>query len=125
MCGGEVLHAQTNHLSLRWRSVQGATGEDLTTGLTEVLRQKGVEDGVDTGVSIGQAVGDDSENKRGVIQREKAKLHPHGDDVVGHPADGEGGDDQKDCLSRLRENKVKICQWVVYSILFNSIPLYL
>lgn len=107
MCGGEVLHAETNHLSLGWRWVQGAAGEDLTTGLTEVLRQEGVEDRIDARVSIGQAVGDDSKDKGGIVQGEDAKLHPHCDDVVRHPADGEGGDNQKDRLSRLRENREK------------------
>lgn len=50
-------------------------------------------------------MGDDAKGKGCVIQGKGAKLHPHGDDVVGHPADGEGGDNQEDCLSCLRENR--------------------
>lgn len=50
-------------------------------------------------------MGDYSKDKGGIIQREDAKLYPHGNDVVGHPADGEGGDNQKDRLSRLEENR--------------------
>lgn len=105
MCGGEVLHAETNYLAHRWRRVQEAAGEDLAAGLTEVLRQESVEDGVDAGVSIRQAVGDDAKGEGGVVQGKGTKLNPHGDDVVRHPADGEGGDDQEDRLSRLRENR--------------------
>lgn len=101
----EVLHAETNHLSLGWRWVQGAAGEDLATGLPEVLGQEGVEDGVNARVSIGQAVGGDTKDEGGVVQGEGAELHPHGDDVVGHPADGESGYDQEDRLSRLQENR--------------------
>lgn len=104
MRGGKVLHAETNHLFF-WRRGQEAAGKDLAAGLAEVFRQEGVEDGVDTGVSIGQDVGDNSESKGGVIQGKGAELHPHGDDVVGHPADGEGSDDQEDRLSRLQDNR--------------------
>lgn len=54
-------------------------------------------------------MGNNAEGKRGIIEREGAKLHPHGDDVMGHPADGEGSDDKEDRLSRLRgEKKVSI-----------------
>lgn len=102
--GGEVLQPETNNLGVRWR-VQEAAGEDLAAGLPEVLGEEGVQDGVDTGVSIRQAVGDDAKCKGSFIQRKGAELHPHGDDVVRHPADSEGGDDQEDCLSCLQENR--------------------
>lgn len=105
MRGGEVLHAEPNHLAVGWRRVQELAGEDLAAGLAEVLRQEGVEDGVDTGVPIRQAVGDDAKGKGGIVQGKGAELHPHGDDVVGQPADGEGSDDQENRLSRLQENR--------------------
>lgn len=105
MRGGEVLHAETNHLALGLRRKQEAAGEHLAARLTEVLRQEGVEDWVDAGVPVGQAVGDNTEGKGGIVQGEGAKFHPHGDDVVGHPADGEGSDDQEDGLSRLQGNR--------------------
>lgn len=101
MRGGEVLRAETNHLVVGWGRVQEATGEDLLTGLAEVLRQEGVEDGVDAGVSIRQAVGDDAKGEGGIIQGKGAKLHPHGNNVVGHPTDGEGSDKQENRLSCL------------------------
>lgn len=90
--------------------MQEAAGEDLATGLAEVLGQEGVEDGVDAGVSIRKAVGNDTKGKSGVIQGKGAELHPHGDDVVGHPADGEGGDNQENRLSRLQEHKENLSE---------------
>ena len=65
-------------------------GEDLATGLPEVLRQKGVEDRVNTGVSVSQAVRDDAEGEGGVVQGEHAKLHPHSNDMVRHPTSQKG-----------------------------------
>lgn len=79
-------------------------GEDLMASPAEVLRQECVEDRVHAGVSIRQTVGDDAEDKRGVIQGEFSKLHPHGDDVMRHPADGEGSDQQENSLSGLQGN---------------------
>lgn len=108
MRGGEVLRAETNHLAVGWGHVQEAAGEDLPTGLAEVLRQEGVEDGVDAGVSIRQAVGYDAKGEGGVIQGKGAKLHPHGNNMVGHPADGEGSDEQENRLSRLQDNREEI-----------------
>lgn len=105
VCGGEVVHAESNHLPVGGWSAEQVAGEDLVAGFAEVLGQEGVEDGVDAGVSIGQAVGDDPESKGGVVEREGAELRPHGDDVVRHPADGEAGDDQEDGLRRLRKRK--------------------
>lgn len=99
--GGEVLHAETNHLAVGWRPVQEVAGEDLVTGLTKILRQEGVEDGVNAGVPIRQAVCYDAEGEGGVIQGEGPKLYPHGDDVMRHPADGECSDEQENRLSRL------------------------
>lgn len=104
MRGGEVLHAETNHLAVGWRPIQEVAGEDLVTGLTKILRQEGVEYGVNAGVPIRQAVCDNAEGKGGVIQGEGPKLYPHGDDVMRHPADGECGDEQENRLSRLQEN---------------------
>lgn len=61
-------------------------------------------------------MGDNAEGKGGIIEREGAELHPHGNDMMGHPADGEGGDDQEDRLSRLEENReetsVRMSRWV-------------
>lgn len=72
MRGGEVLHAETNHLAVGWRPVQEVAGEDLVTGLTKILRQEGVEDGVNAGVPIRQAVCYDAEGEGGVIQGESS-----------------------------------------------------
>lgn len=71
------------------------------TGFTEVFRQKGVEHRVHAGVSVGQTVRDYAEGKGGVVERERAELHPHGNDVVRHPADCEGRDHQQNRLSSL------------------------
>lgn len=105
--GGEVLHAEANHLLHGRRREEEATGEDLLAGLAEVLRQKSVQDGVDTGVAVGQAVRQYAESEGGVIQGKPAELHPHGDDVMGHPADQEGSDHQQNrlcCLSTKEES---------------------
>lgn len=102
MCGGEVFHAKTNHVFCGRRRVQEVAGKDLATGFAEVLRQEGVQDGVNAGVSIGQAVGHEAEDIGRLGQGESAELRPHDDDVVGHPADSEDGDDQEDRLSRLQ-----------------------
>lgn len=110
VCGGEVVHAEAYHLPFGRRRVQEVAGEDLTARVAEILGQEGIEDRVDAGVSVGQAVGDDAEGEGGVVQREGAKLHPHGDDVMGHPADGEGGDDEEDGLSRLRSKNITFNQ---------------
>lgn len=102
MCGGEVVHPDPcDFLDGRWR-VEEAAGEDLPARLAEVLRQEGVEDGVDAGVAVGQAVRHDAEGEGGVVQGEVAKLHPHGDDVVGHPTQEEGSYNQQHSLSCLR-----------------------
>lgn len=99
---GIVLCPESGNLVVwRWRA-QKATGEDLPALLPEVLGQEGVEDGVDARVPVRKAVGDDAEGEGRVVQREGTKLHPHGDDVVRQPAEGEGGDQQKNCLSRLQ-----------------------
>lgn len=108
MRGREVLHAETNHLAVGWRPVQEVAGEDLVTGLTKILRQEGIEDGVNAGVPIRQAVCDDAEGEGSIIQGEGPKLHPHGDDVMRHPADGECSDEQENCLSRLQQNTENI-----------------
>lgn len=101
-CGGEVLYVKPNHGVRRWRGVQEMAVEDLMTGLAEVLRQEGVEDGVQAGMSVGQTVGDDSKDEGSVVQRKEAELHPHHDDVVRQPAEGEGGDHHQDRLSCLQ-----------------------
>lgn len=45
-------------------------------------------------------MGHEAEDIGGLGQGESAELRPHDDDVVGHPADSEDGDDQEDRLSR-------------------------
>lgn len=35
--GGEVLHAETDHLAVGQRRVKEAAGEDLAAGLAEIL----------------------------------------------------------------------------------------
>lgn len=64
-------------------------GEGLPAGLPEVLREEGVENGVDAGVSVGQAVRHDPECEGGIVQGEFSKFHPHGNDMMGHPAEEE------------------------------------
>lgn len=118
--GGEVVHAETNRLARGRRRVQEVAGEDLAAGLAEVLGQEGVEDGVDAGVAVGQAVGHNAEGEGGVVQREPAKLHPHGDDVVRHPAEGEGGDDQENRLGRLRREETSGHQTTISPPLSNG-----
>ena len=61
VCGGEVIHAKSNHLLVGWRRVWEMAGEDLAAGFSEILRQECIEDRVNAGVSIGQAVGHDTE----------------------------------------------------------------
>lgn len=107
MRGGEVLCAETNHLAVSWGLAQKPASKDLPTGLAEVLRQEGVEDGVDTGVSIRQAMGDDAKSKGGIVQGKDAKLHPHDNNVVGQPADSEGGDEKENYLSCLQDRREK------------------
>ena len=95
MGGGEGVHAAALHLLNRGWWTKALAVENLVACLAEVFRQEGVEYGVDAGVPVGEAVGRDAEDEGGVRQGECAKLHPHCDDVVGHPADGEGGDHQQ------------------------------
>lgn len=114
MSGGEVLHSEAHHLPLGWWRVQKAAVEHLVARLAEVFRQEGVEDGVDAGISIRQTVGDDAEGEGRLGQRESAELHPHGDDVMRHPADGEGGDDQEDRLSRLSFRVLRLLGHVLH-----------
>lgn len=102
MSTGQVLCPKTDNLFVWQRRTRQATGEDLPARLSEVLGEEGVEDGVDAGVAVRQTVSDDAEGKGRVVQREGAKLHPHGDDVVGQPAEGEGSNQQKNCLSCLQ-----------------------
>lgn len=102
VCDGAVLRAATRPFAVGWRRQQEAAGEDLVASTAEVLGQECVEDGVDAGISVRQTVGDDAEDEGGVIQGEFSELHPHGDDVMWHPADGEGGDQQENSLSSLQ-----------------------
>lgn len=99
---GKVLCPKTDDLVVWRRRAQKAAGKDLPACLPEVLGQEGVEDRVDARVPVRQAMGDDAEGKGGIVQWEGTKFHPHGDDVVRQPAEGEGSDEQKDCLSRLQ-----------------------
>lgn len=50
--------------------------ENLLVGVPEVLRQESVDDGVDGGVAVGQAVSHHPEHEGGLVQRERAELHP-------------------------------------------------
>ena len=75
----------------------------MLAGFAEVLREERIEDGVYAGIAIGQAVGDDAEGEGGVVQGEPSKHHPHGYDVVGHPADEEGGHHQEHGLDSLKK----------------------
>lgn len=104
---GEILHANPHHFFHGRRSVEKAAGEDLLAGLSEVFGQEGVKNGVYTGVSIGQAVRDDAEGKGSIVQGELSELHPHCYDVVRHPADEEGSDDQHHRLRCLKNEDKK------------------
>lgn len=121
MRGGEVLCAETDHLTVLWGLIEKPASEDLPTGLAEVLRQECIEDGVDTGVSIRQAMGDDAKGKGGIIQGKDAKLHPHDNNVVGQPADSEGGDEKENYLSCLQDRGEKKSvhkkKWILSSTL--------
>lgn len=81
-------------------------GEDLLAGLPKVLREERVENGVDAGVTVCQAVRHDAECEGGVIQWEFSKFHPHGYDMVGHPAEQECCDNQQHGLRRLKEREM-------------------
>lgn len=106
VCDGAVLHAATSHFVVGWRREQEAAGEDLMASPAEVLGHECVEDRVDAGISIRQAMGHNAEDKGGVIQGESSKLHPHGDDVMRHPAGGEGGDQKENSLSSLQSREI-------------------
>lgn len=105
MCHGEVLHADTHHFFHRRRRVKKTACEDLLAGFSEVFREKSVKNGVDAGVSVGQAMRDDAKRKGSIIQGKLAELHPHGDNVVRHPADEEHSDNQQHRLSCLDNRK--------------------
>lgn len=75
--------------------------EHLPVGIPEVLRQEGVDDGVDRRVAVGQAVSHHPEHERGLVQGERAKLHPQVHDVVGQPRQAEDHHHHQDCLGRL------------------------
>lgn len=107
MCRREILHANPHHFFHRRRRVKKTAREDLLAGFSEVFREEGVKNGVDAGVSVGQAVRDDAEGKGSIVQGELAELHPHRYDVVRHPADEEGSDDQQHGLGCLRKEKEK------------------
>lgn len=81
-------------------------GEDLLAGLPKVLREEGVENGVDAGVTVGQAMRHDAEREGRIVQREVSEFHPHGYDMVGHPAEEECCNDQQHGLRGLTERKI-------------------
>lgn len=67
VCGGEVLHPDPCYF-LHWRRrVEEAAGKRLPTGLTKVLRKKGVQDRINARVAVGQAVRYDAECKGGIV----------------------------------------------------------
>ena len=75
--------------------------EHLLVGSPEVLGQERVDDGVDGGVAVGQAVSHHPEDEGGLVQGERAELHPQVDDVVGQPGQTEDHHHHQDCLRRL------------------------
>ncbi len=81
------------------------TPENLPVGVPEVLRQEGVDDGVDGGVAVGQTVSHHPEHEGGLVQGERAKLHPQVHDVVRQPGQTEDHDHHQDGLSRLRRRR--------------------
>lgn len=89
VCGGEILHPDPCYFLHRRGRVEEMAGKDLSAGLPKVLREEGVENGVDAGVSVSQAVRHDAEREGGIVQGEFSELHPHGNDMVGHPAEEE------------------------------------
>lgn len=105
MCGGEIFHPDPCYFLHRWRRVEEMAGEDLPASLPKVLREEGVENGVDAGVSVGQAVRHDTECKGGFGQGEVSKFHPHGYDMVRHPAEEERCDDQQHRLRCLKKER--------------------
>lgn len=78
-----------------------AAPEHLLVGVPEVLRQKGVDDGVDGGVAVGQAVSRHPEHEGGLVEGERAELHPQVDDVVRQPRETEDHHHHEDRLGRL------------------------
>lgn len=75
--------------------------ENLLVGIPEVLRQESVDDGVDGGVAVGQAVSHHPEHEGGLVQGERAKLHPQVDDVVRQPRQTEDHHHHQHCLGSL------------------------
>lgn len=102
VCDGAVLRAAARHFGVGRGREQEAAGAHLPAGPAEVLGHEGVEDRVHAGISVRQTVGDDAEDEGGVVEGESSELHPHGDDVMRHPADGEGSDQQEHGLSGLQ-----------------------
>lgn len=110
VCGGEILHPDPCYFLHRWGRVEEMAGKDLLAGLSKVLREEGVENGVNAGVSVGKAVRHDAECEGGIIQGEVSKFHPHGYDMVGHPAEEECCDNQHHglrCLTERDTHKIK------------------
>lgn len=75
--------------------------ENLLVGTPEVLRQESVDDGVDGGVAVGQAVSHHPEHEGGLVQGERAKLHPQVDNVMRQPRQTEDHHHHQDCLGCL------------------------
>lgn len=92
------------------------TGEDLLTGFPKVLREEGIKNGVDAGVAVGQAVRHDAEHKGGIVQREFSKFHPHGNYMMGHPAEEECCDNQQHGLSCLTERDTHRINFLQHNI---------
>lgn len=79
--------------------------ENLLVRTPEVLRQEGVDDGVDGGVAVSQAMSHHPEHERGLVQGERAKLHPQVDDVMRQPGQTEDHNHHEDCLCSLWNKK--------------------
>lgn len=90
--------------------------EHLLVGSPEVLGQESVDDGVDGGVAVGQAVSHHPEDEGGLVQGERAKLHPQVDDVVGQPGQTEDDHHHQDCLRRLRRRYWLVVSYFVWSM---------
>lgn len=80
-----VVHLAAELLEFVERGVGNLTPEHLLVGLSEVLREEGIDDRVDGGVAIGQAVGRHPEQEGPLGQGEVAELHPQVDHMVGEP----------------------------------------
>lgn len=96
------LHPAAEVSGVIQRTLAGCPApENLLVGIPEVLRQEGVDDRVDGGVAVSQAMSHHPEHERGLVQGERAKLHPQVDDVMRQPGQTEDHNNHQDCLCSL------------------------